>query len=103
MTMTPADFRDIKGDPAGWSPADFDTYTVLSEICPPPHSAREMQEIAAGHDKDAVRETQIADILAGDGHTEAAGIWLRSAEASREYAGAARQGWQRYQAVLNGE
>ncbi|MFI5621556.1 hypothetical protein [Streptomyces sp. NPDC051567] len=46
--MTLADFRADHGDPVGWSVADHDEYTVLSELSPPARLAAELAAQAAG-------------------------------------------------------
>ena len=101
--MTPIEFRDLQGEPTTWSAADFDSYTVLAETAPAvPYSTVQLESVAAGHLTDAEQQTAVAGRMAGEGHREAAGIWARGAQASYEFAAAAREGWTRYEAVLNG-
>ncbi|GGZ96826.1 hypothetical protein GCM10010371_65940 [Streptomyces subrutilus] len=100
MQMTLADFLDVHGGSETWSSTDVESYLVLCEIYPPLYGPVEMEAIAAGgHDQAAAAEASVADHLAGDGHADAAGIWYRGAQASREYAAAARKGWWRYEAL----
>ncbi|MER5988851.1 hypothetical protein [Streptomyces sp. NPDC001787] len=105
MMLTLDRFRDIHGDPATWSAADIDAYTVLGEITPPPptlYSYAEMQSIAADHLASARCQQAVADRLAAAGHDTAAGIWVRDARESRQLAAAARHGWPYYEAWING-
>ncbi|MGW2089100.1 hypothetical protein [Streptomyces sp. NPDC001880] len=105
MTLTLDDFRDRHGDPATWCAAEIDSYTVLGDInppVPPLYSYAEMQTIAADHEQSSACQQTVADRLTAKGHPVAAGIWRRGAQASREYAAAARCGYPYYEAFLNG-
>ncbi|MFF8423139.1 hypothetical protein [Streptomyces sp. NPDC015680] len=103
--LTLDQFRDRHGDPIQWCAAEYDSYTVLGDIAPPPpplYSYAEMQTIAADHEQSSVCQQAVADRLTAEGHPVAAGIWYRGAQASREYAAAARYGYPHYEAFVNG-
>ncbi|WP_385625461.1 hypothetical protein PXH67_43040 (plasmid) [Streptomyces sp. P8-A8] len=98
-------FRDQHGDPIRWCGAEIDSYLTIGEIAPPVpplYSYAEMQSIAADYEQSSVCQQATADRLTAEGHLVAAGIWRRGAQASREYAAAARYGYPHYEAVVNG-
>ncbi|MEU9321453.1 hypothetical protein [Streptomyces sp. NPDC048295] len=104
-TDTLTRFRDRHGDPAKWCAAEIDSYTVLGELAPPVpplYSYAEMQTTAAAHDQSAACLQTIADRLSAEGHPEAARSRRRGAQASREYAAAARLGSPSYEALPDG-
>ncbi|MEU9677835.1 hypothetical protein AB0D92_30540 [Streptomyces parvus] len=105
LTLTTSTFRDEHGDPATWSAATLDSYQVIGDIAPPPplpYTHREMQTEAKAWEASAAAQQRLADELARQGHTIAAGIHRRGAQDARQHAQAARLGWPAYEAFLNG-
>ncbi|MFF0051636.1 hypothetical protein [Streptomyces sp. NPDC005498] len=105
MALTLDQFRETHGDPATWCAAEIDGYLTTGDMNPPPpplHSHAEMQTVAADYEKSAAQQQAVADRLAADGHTTAAGIWERGAQQARQYAAAAHFGYPHFEAVLNG-
>ncbi|WP_098023704.1 hypothetical protein [Streptomyces sp. st115] len=104
-TLTTDAFRDQHGDPATWTAATLDSYQVIGDIAPPPpplYTHREMQAEAETWLASAAAQQRLADELARQGHSIAAGIHRRGAQDARQHAAAARLGWPAYEAFLNG-
>ncbi|MFI0596577.1 hypothetical protein [Streptomyces griseus] len=104
-TLTTDAFRDQHGDPATWTAATLDSFQVIGDIAPPPplpYTHREMQAEAEAWLASAAAQQRLADELARQGHSIAAGIHRRGAQDARQHAAAARLGWPAYEAFLNG-
>jgi len=65
------------------------------------YSEQDLAAIAAAYDEYAAGQDREADRLAALGYEDAAGIWRRGAEGSREIADAAREGSDRLNEVTN--
>lgn len=103
--LTLDQYRDDHGDPAKWMPADIDSYLAIGDMVPPeplPYTYAQMQNMGAEYERWAERQQLMADRLADQGRADAAGIWHRGAQDSRENAAAARMGWPAFEAHLNG-
>lgn len=105
LMLTTDVFRDQHGDPATWTPADFESYMVISEIAPPPpprYTYADMQAASAAYARSADVKDQLAARLAAEGRETAAGIHRRGAREARQHAAAARLGWPAYEEFLHG-
>ncbi|SCE43102.1 hypothetical protein [Streptomyces sp. OspMP-M43] len=95
LTLTTGAFRDRHGDPATWSAAALDSYQVIGDIAPPPplpFTHREMQAEADAWQASAAGQQRLAEELATEGHTIAAGIHRRGAQDARQHAQAGSAG-----------